>query len=118
MRRMVTWTFGVALVTALVIFLSAVLLTNSALATANSGPAALCLAESNAAELAAGTLSNAKKDRIAALNANFALGPRGGLWWHLRGSTIALAYRAFWSEEERSAIFARVIAKTRRCRTP
>jgi hypothetical protein len=115
MRRAVTWTVSLTAVAALVVSLSAIVLTERALAAAQTGPSPLCLDKDDAVGLAAGTLPMARRDRIVASSANFALGPRIGLWWHLREATIAATYRAFWTQQKRSAIFTGLLAKMRRC---
>ena len=115
MRRVVTWTLSLVLVAAFMLTTSAIVLTNRAVAAAQGGPSVVCLGEREVAQLAAGTLPAARRDMIVVSSANFALGPRMRIWWHVREATIAGTYRAFWTERSRRIIFAGMVAKMRRC---
>jgi hypothetical protein len=115
MRRVVTWTLSLMLIAAFMIIISAIVLTNRAVAAAQGRPSFLCLEEREAVRLAAGTLPMSRRDMIVASSANFALGPQTGIWWHVREATIAATYRAFWTEQSRSVVFAGVVARMRRC---
>jgi hypothetical protein len=117
MRRTVTKILLGLLIVIAVGALASVALTRSALAAAKEGPSPMCLEARKAAQLRAGALPLLDKDLIVAKAANFAMGapPVSSVWWHVRGAIIQGAYRTFWFEASRAAVFSQVASRMRRC---
>ena len=81
------------------------------------GAPVLCLDAGTVARCETGASPLADKDLIVAETANFAMGARPvpTLWWHVREAIIDGAYRTFWSEASRAAVFDQIASRMRPC---
>ena len=117
MRRAATGILVGLLIATAVGALSSVALTRRALAAAMKAPPVLCLDAGTVAQMRTGASPLADKDLIVAETANFAMGARPAptLWWHVREAIIHEAYRTFWSEASRAAVFDQIASRMRSC---